>query len=176
MLDAGAGAGIYERVAVSKGYEYFGIDIKPRSPDVQFGDVTDIPFPSNRFDVVISVDVIEEVEDDLKALKEMHRVLKPRGVLLLHTPNVAQTHILVQPVDNPNHVRRGYTMDELRFLLGQAGFLRATLHPTFNWAEALAWEMVYGSNHSQTLDVYRLVHFDVSKFVPLGILAEVVKG
>jgi SAM-dependent methyltransferase len=55
---------------------------------------------SNQFDAVVTFQVIEHLEDDLAFLKEIHRVLKPGGVLLLTTPNR-----LMSLTRNPWHVR-----------------------------------------------------------------------
>jgi SAM-dependent methyltransferase len=46
-----------------------------------------LPFPANRFDVLLSNEVIEHVEDDAQTVKEMIRVLKPGGRLVLFCPN-----------------------------------------------------------------------------------------
>jgi len=170
LLDAGAGAGIYESLVTSKGYDYFGIDVKPRGARVRYGDVTDIPFHDDYFDATICVDVIEEVKNDLRALKEIRRVLKPRGVLVLHTPNKNQTHILVKPEDNPNHVRRGYSSSELRELFHKARFSSASTHSTFDILECIAWELNYISSHRIPLDFSKLLNFHQSKYVPLGLL------
>ncbi len=48
------------------------------------GDVRDIPYPDNSFDCVFCISVLEHVEDGhTKAIREMLRVLKPGGSLLL---------------------------------------------------------------------------------------------
>ena len=46
-----------------------------------------LPFPSTSFDLVLSNEVIEHVSDDLQAVKEMVRTLKPGGRLVLFCPN-----------------------------------------------------------------------------------------
>jgi len=46
-----------------------------------------LPFPANRFEVLLSNEVIEHVEDDAQTVKEMIRVLKPGGRLVLFCPN-----------------------------------------------------------------------------------------
>ena len=48
-------------------------------------DMQDLNFLDNSFDKVVSVSAIEHVDDDRKAMEEMMRVLKPRGLLLLTT-------------------------------------------------------------------------------------------
>jgi len=169
-LDAGAGAGIYRELARAKGYEYFGIDIEPRGLDVEYGDVCDIPFEDNYFDVVICIDVIEEVSDDLKALKEIRRVLKLQGVLVLHTPSRLQTHILVDPEEPPRHIRKGYDPEEIKSLCLKAGFKNIELYPTFNVLECIAWELNYALSHGLPINIEKLLTFDQSKYVPLGLL------
>lgn len=168
LLDAGAGAGIYKSLVISKGYRYFGIDIKPRDPSVAYGDLTDIPFPANYFNVAICIDVLEHVQDDVKALKELFRVLKPEGSLFLHTPNSEQTHILAEFQDNPLHVRKGYKKEELERLLKKANFRNIEVYATFNPLECICWEMVNLINQKANINLRKLIEFDLEKYKNLG--------
>jgi SAM-dependent methyltransferase len=49
-------------------------------------DIHRIPFPENHFDVVLCNHVLEHVKDDIQALREIHRVLKPGGWAILQVP------------------------------------------------------------------------------------------
>src|SRR5690606_33526142 len=51
------------------------------------GNLPPLPFADNTYDVVISFQVIEHIQDDKLFLSEIHRVLKPGGVALITTPN-----------------------------------------------------------------------------------------
>src|SRR2546425_1105767 len=51
------------------------------------GDVEHIPFPDNTFDVVVSLGVIEYLESDEQALREMRRVLRPGGRAVIAISN-----------------------------------------------------------------------------------------
>ena len=61
------------------------MDIKPAKKEV-YGDLMRLHYKDNWFDFIICLDVIEHVEDDVAAFKEMFRVLKPSGKVVLHTP------------------------------------------------------------------------------------------
>ena len=49
-------------------------------------DVTDIQCEDNTFDVILTNHVLEHVPDDRKAMRELHRVLKPGGFAILQSP------------------------------------------------------------------------------------------
>jgi SAM-dependent methyltransferase len=49
-------------------------------------DVQDLTFPDHSFDLCTSMDVLEHVPDDLKAFAELHRVLKPGGLIVFTVP------------------------------------------------------------------------------------------
>lgn len=65
--------------------DYVSIDLS--SPLAQFKmDVTDLKFPDCKFDWIICYHVLEHVPDDLKAMRELLRVLKPGGKAILQVP------------------------------------------------------------------------------------------
>jgi len=102
MLEVGIGRGEFlyncsKKGAIVTGIDYSkdAIDIARRhfegiDADLSVADARSLPFKSNSFDRVFSGDVLEHMtyEDGLLKIKEMHRVLKPGGFMLLHTsPN-----------------------------------------------------------------------------------------
>jgi len=59
------------------------------NPSTDYGirlDITDIKFKDNFFDVIICNYVLEHVKDDQKAMSELFRVLKPKGIAILQVP------------------------------------------------------------------------------------------
>jgi len=58
-------------------------------PNIDFiaGDLFQIEFPDNSFDCVLFLETIEHVENPAAFLKEFHRLLKPKGFLIISTPN-----------------------------------------------------------------------------------------
>jgi SAM-dependent methyltransferase len=100
-------------------------------PRVRFvhGDATTLPFGDSSFDLVTMFDVLEHVEEDDGAVREALRVLRPGGHLLITSPSEhwrfpyhramrgicpSEAEMLAEWA----HVRRGYSLDDLRTLLG----------------------------------------------------------
>jgi SAM-dependent methyltransferase len=87
---------------------YTGVDISEESvaaavssyPGKTFivGDALDLPFPDSTFDSVVSLETIEHLHEQEAFVKELSRVIKPGGTLILSTPNPNRYH-------NPYHVR-----------------------------------------------------------------------
>jgi SAM-dependent methyltransferase len=82
------------------------------------GTILDLPFPDRAFDLVCAMDIIEHVEDDVGALRELTRVLAPQGTLLFSVP-LHQSHWTAFD-DLVGHCRR-YEPASLTALLEQFG-------------------------------------------------------
>ena len=71
------------------------------------GDICAMPYADASFDLVLATDVIEHVEDDMGALREIHRVLRPGGVVIVTVPAFASLWGLQ---DRVAHHKRRYLM------------------------------------------------------------------
>ena len=89
-------------------------------PSVQFQqiDATALPYRAE-FDVIGAFDVIEHIDDDIAALREIHAALKPDGLLIASVP---QHKFLWSRYDEIGHHFRRYEMPELRRRLEETGF------------------------------------------------------
>lgn len=132
VLDAGCGEGILVDEYRRRGLDIEGLDLNYESAFVRRGDVRSMPFPDASFDLVLLLDVLEHLEfrDQPRALAEVHRTLRPGGLLALSTPNLAHLNArfkllfcghldradseLEHPGERP--------MEEYRRLLASAGF------------------------------------------------------
>ena len=65
--------------------DYITADIESPLAKVKL-DVHDMPFAENTFDVAFCNHVMEHVDDDIRAMKEIHRVLKPGGYAIIQIP------------------------------------------------------------------------------------------
>lgn len=92
-------------------------DMFPPSPDVEKIDLRKIPYSDGSFDVLIANHVMEHVNDDRSALREIFRVLAPAGVAILQTPYSSK---LEKTFEDP-----GIDGDELRLAFyGQEDHVR----------------------------------------------------
>jgi len=98
--------------------------------DVRKVEEEALPFREAEFDAVLSLDVLEHIENEGRALAEYRRALKPGGILLLTVPAYRW---LWSAHDDINRHRRRYTRGPLRALLRSSGFEpeRATYFCTF---------------------------------------------
>jgi SAM-dependent methyltransferase len=95
ILENGCGVGMYvERLAPFGGtvvgleYDYErAADAGSRSKRVLNAAGESLPLPSNAFDLILSHEVLEHVQDDAQAVREMTRVLRPGGRIVLFVPN-----------------------------------------------------------------------------------------
>ena len=88
--------------------------IKNRRSNVEsvvLGDMTNSDLPDDVYDIVVSVEVLEHVEEDERFVSEVCRVLKPGGIFLMTTPNGDWVENR-----NPDH-KRHYKRNDLRGLL-----------------------------------------------------------
>lgn len=96
LLDAGCGTGWFSQKAAERGAIVTSMDLgenllnevaKKCETKRVVGSILEIPFNDNTFDYVISSEVIEHTPDPYVAIKEIYRVLKPGGIMVLSTPN-----------------------------------------------------------------------------------------
>ena len=130
LLDVGCGLRPYEKTFFSSASQYVGADYQSdRSrPDVVCS-ATSLPFGDHEFDTVTSTEVLEHVGEPLVALREMCRVLKPQGYLILSTPMYWPRH------DLPYDFFR-YPYDGLLHLVNSSGL---TLTKLFNRGRSYAF-------------------------------------
>ena len=149
FLDAGAGFGRHAFEAARQGATVYALDyaadevvgtratfggmihaneIPPSSyGGVLRGDATKLPFADNTFDCVVTSEVLEHLQDDVTAISELHRVLKPGGSLGVTVPTWWREKInwmlsdeYHAPKSVGGHVRI-YSATELKAKLRSAG-------------------------------------------------------
>ena len=79
-------------------------------------DITAIPVPDASFDAILCTEVLEHVPEPVAAIREMARILRPGGVLLLSAPLGSHLH------QEPYHFYGGYTPHWYSRVLESSGF------------------------------------------------------
>ena len=128
ILDLGTSTGTNLRLLKNMGFTHYqGLDFSDEAIRwcaekelgyVQKGDICNIPFNSAEFSLVLATDIIEHVDDDMLALKEIKRILKPDGVAIITVPAF---QFLWGHQDIVSHHKRRYLINEVRKKLGKAG-------------------------------------------------------
>ena len=146
------------------------------------GDALHLPFPEGTFDHIICSEVFEHIPDDLGAMTELHRVLRPGGTLAATVPAwlpekicwalSAEYHA---PLASGGHVRI-YTEDLLRERLRDAGLEPTTshrahaLHAPYWWLRCLVGPT--NDSHPLVKAYHRLLVWDMVDAPPITRGAE----
>ena len=127
LLDIGCGTGGSAQI-LSRHGEAVGLDRELRSFRLSMdrpyrhrvvSGAETLPFADASFDAVVALDVIEHLDDDLGAAREIRRILKPGGAAVIFVPAFA---ILWGHNDVISHHRRRYNHKTLHAVLSAAGF------------------------------------------------------
>jgi len=169
ILDIGIAYGYHDVILKRMGYEIYGTEQQVRIPEhctvplkegvqIQDLDLTKdyLPYEKEFFDIIIFGEVLEHIRDSpTLVLKRLHKLLKPRGHLILTTPNFCRITNIgmllfkrnpLEPFDldynlqaSDKHITdswthiREYTKDELIEIINKAGFQVKELKMSMCW-------------------------------------------
>jgi len=160
ILDAGCGFGQYSyfmakkfpaagllAVDVKTDYlddcKYFFHKTSLLKCDFQYADLTKIDF-DNQFDFILSVDVMEHIEDDIGVFKRFYQALKQGGRVMINTPSNlggSDAHSDEDESFIGEHVRLGYSKEDITSKLEQAGFKIESFDYTYGKWGRLYWKL-----------------------------------
>ena len=149
ILDAGAGELQYKRFCAHLDYvsqDFAQYDGLGDGAGLQWGtwdqsqldivsDITNIPEPDASFDAVMCIEVLEHLPDPIRALRELTRLLKPGGTLIITAPFCCLTHF------SPHFYYTGYSRHFYEYWLGELGFEIEDMQWNGNYFEYLAQEL-----------------------------------
>lgn len=124
VLEIGAGENYLKEDFKSIYEEWISLDYDLRSDSIDLrGDGQQLPFKTEIFDTIISIDVLEHVPNPKKFVSEMFRVIKPGGMIILSTPFFFYLH--EEPYDFFRFSKYG-----LRTIFERNGFSVIEILPT----------------------------------------------
>ena len=127
ILDVGSASGGNTILLSELGFDLTSLEMSDLGVELQLkrgitvikGDATNLPFQSESFDAVLCLDVLEHIEDDVSALKEMYRVTKQGGKFLFSVPE--DPKLWSDHDEAVSHVRR-YLRKDFENKISEAGF------------------------------------------------------
>ena len=101
-----------------------------------------LPFEDEAFDSIICIHVLEHIEDDLRAMRELHRVLRASGTAVICIPETDNEKTVEFGFEDPekSHHWRDYGMD-VKDRLTESGFRVTTVTPKSLGADAYRYGM-----------------------------------
>ena len=134
-LDLGSDNGVVSLLLRERGGAWASADLTAQAvesirslvgSDVHLVDAGRLPFGDAEFDRVAVVDMLEHAPDEAAFARELARITKPGGRLIVNTPHLKHTllkrvrHAVGQTDEKHGHLRPGYTKERLRELLEPA--------------------------------------------------------
>ncbi len=167
VLDAGSGFGqyVYFLSRLNKGWNITGVDVKQEQIDdcnqfftqihrndkvqFKFADLTQFN-EHDKYDLVVSVDVMEHIEDDESVFKNLYHSMNAGSMLVISTPSDQggsdAHHHEVEHNDGvtgfiDEHVRDGYNMQEITQKLMKAGFKDVKTKYSYGLPGKISWKL-----------------------------------
>lgn len=159
VLDAGSGPGqhTWRMAKMNPGWRIKGVDVISREIEMcneffrrarmgnrvsfETADLVELN-DKETYDLIISVDVMEHIENDIQVFRNFHSALRTGGILLITTPS-DQGGSGVDSRDTlsfiEEHVRDGYGVWEITSKLKSAGFTNLTVVYTYGKPGHLSW-------------------------------------
>ena len=160
LFDAGSGFGQYSYYCANHfpAASIYAVDVKDEQiadcrsffPKVGLTNISfevedlTIPKHTDRFDFILSVDVMEHIEGDVQVFKNFFQALKSGGKVLINTPSNlggSDAHDEGDASFIEEHARNGYSVDEITGKLKSAGFQMESISYTYGPIGSIAWRL-----------------------------------
>jgi len=161
-----------------------GLDTaKKRGLKTLYASALKLPLESNSVDVVLCLDVIEHIQEEDRLIKEISRVLKPGGKVILSTPfsDFRLPFVDIYTVNKQwEHIKTGYSFEELENLFRQNGLYIKYKTKYFNIFSRLSYSIFFVKNfplipNYLKFNLFKLVT-KMEPFIKIGALEHIIVG
>lgn len=194
ILDAGSGFGQYDYTLSIQipDAKITAVDVKQEQIDdcnsffekigknnqikFEYADLTNFSRPEI-FDLALSVDVMEHIEDDVAVFRNIYKSLKNGGILLISTPSDqggSDVHHDHEESFIDEHVRDGYSIEDIENKLKKAGFSEISTRYSYGVPGKISWKLsmkwpIQMTNASKflliLLPLYYIIAYPISFFL-----------
>ncbi|MCC7301034.1 MAG: class I SAM-dependent methyltransferase [Bacteroidia bacterium] len=160
ILDAGSGFGQYSYYlsGLNRNWNITAVDVKQEQVDdcnrffqqagrnnvrFELQDLTRYVVPG-KYDLVLSVDVMEHILEDVQVFRNFHASMKPGGMLIISTPSDQGGSDVHEGEDTSfieEHVRDGYNIKDIEDKLRQSGFSKVDARYSYGTPGKIAWRI-----------------------------------
>jgi 2-polyprenyl-3-methyl-5-hydroxy-6-metoxy-1,4-benzoquinol methylase len=165
LLDIGCGAGIFLDCVNKLGWKSIGVDSskaaikysKLKGLNVKLGKIEQLKLNPNSFDVITIFQTIEHLDNPLKIMQKVNKLLRPNGIFLLTTPNENSFMAKIMGKKwfgyrNIEHIFF-YNQNSLKLMLIKAGFKEVNITEENGRSMSLTWILIrlfgyYYNHHS----------------------------
>ena len=165
ILDAGCGPGLYTLYMARNGTDMYGADLsrekiesakrisRKLNIDINFSTISikQLSYEDEMFDKLVCSEVLEHVDDDMQAMRELTRVLKSNGCFILSVP--ADNLFNKRNMERFGHVRAGYSIDEIKGLAKTFNMKIIKIVNIMSFFGKLAWNINHMLFFSKVLTV-----------------------
>jgi 2-polyprenyl-3-methyl-5-hydroxy-6-metoxy-1,4-benzoquinol methylase len=181
LLDIGPNIGTCMGLAREAGWETYGVEInaeaarycrEQRGLQVIAGQLDAGTFPRHHFDLVLMGDVIEHLPDPMEVMRTVQGILKPGGLVMISTPNIASLAGRILQMKPEEHLYY-FSPATMAALLARAGLELVEVKPLdrYHNLTAMTHSTTFGGLFQLLGPVFRLAHRllgDVAVRLPLG--------
>lgn len=162
IMDAGSGPGVFTFEIAKRlpNSHITGVDIDEEQLETnrkiakkieldninfEFQDITTMEIESS-YDLILTVDNLEHIEDDQNALNNFYNALMPKGEIIIHVPGYYRRWLFFNwkiNFDVEGHYRPGYTKEDITNKVESAGFEILEAYYTYGWIETVTNNISY---------------------------------